>query len=71
MQELPNNSERLLRMPEVEQRTGLRKSALYQAIKEQRFPRGVKLTARCIAWPESSVDAWIAERIATASKAPK
>ena len=63
--DVPQGSvERFLRMPEVEQRTGLRKSALYQAIKEQRFPPGVRLTARSIAWTESSINAWISARIA-------
>lgn len=52
-------AERLLRMDEVEARTGLRKSSLYAKIKRGEFPAPVRLTARSVAFPESRVDAWI------------
>lgn len=59
--------DRLLRVSEVQARTGLKKSHLYASIKNGTFPAGVKLSsvpnAHAVAWVESSVDAWIAERI--------
>lgn len=55
--------ERLLRLSSVEALTGLRRSALYAAMKAGKFPRCVKLGARAAAWPESEVQAWIAARI--------
>ena len=57
--------ERLLRLPDVEARTGLRKSAIYQAMKEGTFPACLKLGPRASAWPSSEIDAWIAARIAS------
>jgi len=63
--------ERLLRLPEVEARTGLRKSAIYAGMKADppTFPLGIKLGSRATAWPSSAIDAWIAERIRGARKA--
>ena len=60
--------ETLLRLPDVEARTGLRKSAIYQGMKAGTFPVCLKLGVRASAWPSSSIDAWIAERIATANR---
>lgn len=53
----------LLRLPDVEARTGLRKSAIYAGMKAGVFPRCLKLGPRASAWPSSEIDAWIAERI--------
>ena len=58
------SSLRLLRIPEVIERTGYRKSELYRLMKEARFPKPVKLGERCSAWPEHEVSQWIADRIA-------
>jgi prophage regulatory protein len=72
VQEHPSFSpDRLLRLPDVEALTGLRKSALYQAMKDGRFPPCVKLSARASAWPESEVQAWIASRIRASRRGGK
>lgn len=60
-----NKRERLLRLAETEARTGLRKSAIYAGMKAGTFPHCVRITSRCVAWPESRVDQWIAERLAS------
>ena len=52
-------SKRILRLPEVEKKTGIRKSKLYAEIAKGRFPRQVALTGISVGWLESSVDAWI------------
>jgi prophage regulatory protein len=57
-------AERLIRLPEVEYRVSLRKSAIYAGIKAKTFPAPIKLsTRRAVAWPESQIQAWITERI--------
>jgi prophage regulatory protein len=53
----------LWRLPRVEQETGLRKSTLYQLMKEGKFVASVPLSARCVAWPAQAVEAWIEQRI--------
>lgn len=56
---------RLLRLEQVGEVTGLRRSMVYQLEAEGRFPRRVKLATRAVGWVESEVRAWIAARIAT------
>lgn len=58
--------DRLLRLPEVEAATGLKKSTLYLLMKRGEFPRCVQVTPRTVAWAESSVLQWIQDRIAGA-----
>ena len=62
-QEAYTSGERLLRLPDVEARTGLKKSAIYAGMKNQTFPQCVKLGARAAAWSLSSIELWIAEKI--------
>ena len=61
----------LIRLPEVIQRTGLSRSAVYELIKASHFPHQIKLGVRAVAWNSSAVDAWINERIAEAEQGGK
>ncbi len=56
--------ERLLRLSSVEALTGLKKSSIYDAMKRGEFPPALKLSRRAVCWPESHIQAWIAQRIA-------
>jgi prophage regulatory protein len=60
---------RMLRLPSVMERTGLRRSAVYAMVAAGAFPQPVKLSERCVAWVEAEVSAWIAARIASRPKA--
>lgn len=53
---------RLLRLPEVERLSGLKRSAIYAAIKRGQFPKPRKLTAVASAWLEPEVRQWIESR---------
>lgn len=53
---------RLLRLREVEQLTGLRRSAIYAAAKRGQFPKPRKLTTVASAWLEPEVRQWIESR---------
>lgn len=59
--------DRLVRLPQCEALTGLRKSTIYLLMKRGDFPRCVKVTPRCVAWPESAVLQWVQDRIAASS----
>ncbi|WP_395699936.1 helix-turn-helix transcriptional regulator [Aquabacterium sp.] len=48
-----------LRLPQVEQITGLKKSTIYLLMRRGEFPNAVKITARCTAWPASRVYEWV------------
>jgi prophage regulatory protein len=54
----------LLRLPAVIERTGYRRSTLYQKIKRGEFPAPIALGPRAVAWPSEDIDRWINERIA-------
>jgi len=56
-------SDRLLRVPEVQRLTGLRRSAIYEQMQRGIFPRSVKAGPRAATWSEAAVQAWISERI--------
>lgn len=60
--------DRLLRLPEVEAATGLKKSTIYLLMKRQSFVPCVQITARCVAWPESRVLQWVQDRISEADR---
>lgn len=55
-------AEKLLRRPEVEARTGLSRSTIYDWMKRREFPAPVALGARLVAWRESDVNAWLESR---------
>lgn len=57
-------SKRLIRRREVQSRTGLAVSSLYEKIAAEDFPRPVTLGAKAVAWVEDEIDAWVANRIA-------
>jgi prophage regulatory protein len=54
----------LLPLEVVEQRTGYRKSKLYQLIAAGAFPQPVRPGARAIRFVSTEVDDWVAARIA-------
>lgn len=60
--------DRLLRLPDVETKTGLKKTAIYAGMKAGTFPPCVKLGVRASAWSQSAVDGWIQDRIRQASR---
>lgn len=51
---------RLLRLPEVIDRVGLRRSAIYQRMSEGRFPKSRSLGPKCAVWVEAEINDWIA-----------
>lgn len=53
---------KLLRLPQVESRTGLKKSTIYDRIKQGTFPISVKLGAKAVAWRSDEIEAWIESR---------
>lgn len=54
---------RIIRLPEVERLTGFKRSHIYNLMKDQRFPKAVKLGARAVGWDSSAVDEWVGQRL--------
>lgn len=54
---------RVLRLPQVLDRTGLSRSSLYRLHAAGSFPRRVQISERSVGWLESEVDAWLDSKI--------
>lgn len=50
---------RLLRLPEVMARVGMKRSAIYQRMSEGRFPKSRSLGPKCAVWVEAEINDWI------------
>ena len=61
-------NEKIIRLREVLDRTGLSRSMAYDLIEKEKFPRPVSLGARAVGWLSSQIDAWIASRAPTSRK---
>ncbi|PKB87529.1 dipicolinate synthase [Ewingella americana] len=57
-------SNNLIRLPEVQRRTGYSKAWIYRLISQSRFPASIKIGTRAIAFIESEIDEWVDKRIA-------
>lgn len=59
----------ILRRKQVEQRTGLCRSAIYQGVKDGSFPKPILLTGkRAVGWLERDIDLWIKKRVSLSRK---
>lgn len=69
---IPGGGDLLLRRPDVELRTGLKRSSLYRTMEQDRsFPRPVRISARAVAWSAAEVDQWIEARKRRARGGPR
>ena len=66
---MAQQSRRFLRLREVQHQTGLGRSALYQAIREGKFPRPYSIGPRSVAWASNEVDAWMDSRVTASRRA--
>lgn len=54
---------RILRLPEVKERTGLKKTAIFEHVRRGDFPAPIKITEKAIGWIEQDIDDFIERRI--------
>jgi len=54
---------KILRLPEVKDRTGLSRSTVYLRISESRFPTPITLGGRAVGWLESEIESWLEQQI--------
>lgn len=59
--------EKYMRLRDVIEVTGLSRSTIYDKMKGGTFPRPVNISARAIAWPESTIAEWLASRVQQAA----
>ena len=54
-------TDRILRIRTVLQRTGLTRSTLYRKINDGSFPRQVSISVHGAGWRESAINRWVAD----------
>ncbi|CDG17378.1 helix-turn-helix transcriptional regulator [Xenorhabdus doucetiae] len=64
MLSINTSKESLIRLSEVQRRTGYSKAWIYRLIADDKFPKQVKIGSRSVAFLESEIDGWIDQRIA-------
>lgn len=57
-----STNEKILRLPQVLDKVGLKKSAIYNRIKVGQFPPPIKLGTHASGWLESDVQNWILQQ---------
>ena len=63
-------SKRILRLPEVEAKCGIKVSEIYERVLLGTFPRQVPLGPKTVGWLESELDTWIDERVREREETP-
>lgn len=54
---------KILRLPQVIERTGLSRTTIYNRIADATFPKPIKLGERAVGWVDTEIDEWIQARI--------
>jgi prophage regulatory protein len=54
---------KIMRLPEVIARVGLKRASIYRHIGEGRFPKPIPLAARAVGWFEHEIDTWLLDRL--------
>jgi prophage regulatory protein len=57
-------SHQLLRLKNVVEKTGLKRSQIYLYMKDGTFPTSIKIGPASVAWLESEIDTWINLKLA-------
>jgi len=59
---------KILRLPEVIQKTGLSKSSIYSFMANGEFVDKISIGSRAVGFLEEDIEQWISERIAASKK---
>ncbi len=54
---------KFLRITDVVKKTGLGKSTIWLWVKENRFPKPIKLSVKVTVWDEEKVDSWMKSQV--------
>ena len=55
-------NDKLLDRPAVLERIGFKTSTLYKMMRAGQFPQPIKIGPRIVRWPESEIEAYLADR---------
>lgn len=54
---------RILRLAEVEAKTGFKRAHIYNLMRDDKFPKATRLGVRAVGWDSAEIDQWIADRL--------
>lgn len=60
---LQPNERRILRLEEVEAKSGFKRAHIYNLMKKRQFPLALRLGVRAVGWDSIEIDQWIDERV--------
>ena len=60
---LPPNERRILRLEEVESKSGFKRAHLYNLMRAGKFPKALRLGVRAVGWDSVEIDQWISDRL--------
>ena len=60
---LPPGERSILRLDEVEAKSGFKRAHIYSLMKKGEFPQALRLGVRAVGWDSTEVDLWISERL--------
>lgn len=59
----PSGERRILRLTEVEAKTGFKRAHIYALMSADKFPQRSRLGLRAVGWDSVEIDRWIADRL--------
>lgn len=59
----------ILRRKQVEARTGLARSTIYDHVRAGTFPAPISLGGKAVGWVEAEIDAWLTAQVEKSRKA--
>ena len=60
---LQPNERRIVRLEEVEAKSGFKRAHIYNLMKKRQFPQALRLGVRAVGWDSIEIDQWIDERV--------
>ncbi|HHH8878098.1 TPA: AlpA family transcriptional regulator [Pseudomonas aeruginosa] len=60
---LQPNERRILRLEEVEAKSGFKRAHIYNLMKKRQFPQALRLGVHAVGWDSIEIDQWIDERV--------
>ena len=61
---------RILRLDEVEAKSGFKRAHIYSLMKKGEFPQSLRLGVRAVGWDSTEIDLWITERLKSRAQQP-
>ncbi|WP_025809823.1 AlpA family transcriptional regulator [Pseudomonas chlororaphis] len=59
----PSEERRILRLEDVEAKTGFKRSHIYALMKKGEFPKACRLGIRAVGWNSQEVNEWVEARL--------